>query len=186
MPFLALAWPFLKTWWKVIVPVVLVLLALGYVKILHLQIDHYKAEAAEMRIVIAQANEKNQQLEEAAEALTKKYERQLQNKQLEEDRKLKTTVERIKKDEESKRIALTRTLIELFNDSKPNNDPVTTTKPVDVGGTGPPKEAVTLNELLLISAENDSNHIKCINQVHEWQNFWKDYESQVKVVGGSP
>lgn len=186
MPFLGLLWPLIQSWWKVIAVVLVILAALGYLKYLHHTIDSLKAEVVELRTVIASANAKNKQLEDAAGVLSKKYEHQLENQQLEADKRLNTITDRIRKNETAKRIALQRELVELFNDSKPNSGPTPPAKQGDAGGTGPPKETVTLQDLLLVSAENDSNHIKCINQVHEWQNFWKDYEAQVRVVGGSP
>ena len=186
MGFLALAVPFLKTWWKVILPVVLLLMALSYVKILHMEIDHYKEQAVELRLAIKQSEDRKKLLEDNATALNKKYETQLYAKQLEEDKKAKAIRERIKNDKESKLIVLPTTSVQLFNASKPDvSEPTTTTKQDHDGETGTdPTVVITLNKLLEVSAVNDANHQKCINQVLEWQNFWTDYKDSVQSVGG--
>lgn len=191
MGFLALAVPFLKTWWKVIVPIVLLLLALGYVKVLHLQIDHYKTQVIELKAEAAAVREKNTLLEHAATELSKKYARQLENNLLEQQKAAKLTQERIKRNEESKRIALSSDLVSLFNDSKPNSPPVTGAVSSDVSGTSTAQATLTsdqrtLNQLLQVSAENDANHLNCIATVKEWQNFWADFKRSVNAIGGSP
>jgi hypothetical protein len=184
MGFLAIALPFLKTWWKVIVPIVLLLLALGYVKVLHMEIDHYKTQVIELKLAEAATREKNTLLEHAATELSKKYARQLENQLLEKQKQAKLTQERIKRDEESKRIALSSSIVSLFNDSKPDGGPVAETVRSDVGGTSAAEK--TLNQLLQVSAENDTNHTNCIATVKEWQNFWADYQRSVNAIGGSP
>lgn len=184
MPFLGLVFPFLKTWWKVIVPVVLVLMALAYVKILHMEINHYKSKVVALEQEKAIIVEKNALLETAALDQTKRYSRQLENRLLDQQRDAKIVQERIKKDEETKRIAISSNVVELFNASKPDTQTVTTTKPKD-DGKASTTGAITLNDLLSTSARNDANHVVCIETVIEWQNFWKDFETGVKAVGGS-
>lgn len=181
---LSLVLPFLKTWWKVILPVVLLLAALGYVKVLHMQIDHYKSQVIELKAEAQIVREKNTLLEHAATEQSKKYARQLENQLLEKQKQAKLTQERIKRNEESKRVTLSSDIVSLFNDSKPDSPAVARTEPSDVSGTT--SAQTTLNQLLLVSAENDANHLNCIATVKEWQNFWADFKRSVQAVGGSP
>jgi len=66
------ALPFLKTWWKVILPVVLLLMALGYVKLLHMEINHLKTVVIELKQEAAIVREKNDLLEHAATEQSKR------------------------------------------------------------------------------------------------------------------
>lgn len=185
------ALPFLKTWWKVILPVVLLLLALGYVKVLHMEINHYKNLVIELKQEAAIVREKNNLLEHAATEQSKKYARQLENRLLEEQKKAKLVKERIKRDKESAAIHLSPNIISLFNAGKPDSEATPGTVSSDDGGASPAEKTLTsdertLNQLLLISAENDANHLACIQQVKEWQHFWLDFKRSVEAVGGSP
>lgn len=184
--FLLALGPFLKTWWKVILPVVLLLMALGYVKVLHMEIDHYKAQNVELRLAIKQSEDRKKLLEDNATALNKKYETQLYAKQLEETKKQKLVKERIKRDKESKLIVLPATSVELFNASKPDvSESTPRAEQGDDGKASADPAVVTLNKLLEVSAINDEHHQQCINQVLEWQNFWTDYKASVQSVGGT-
>jgi len=184
LPMLPLVLPFLKTWWKVILPVVLLIAALGYVKVLHMQIDHYKSQVIELKAEAQAVREKNTLLEHAATEQSKKYARQLENQLLEKQKQAKLTQERIKKNEESKRITLSSDIVSLFNDSKPDGEAAPRAEQSNVRITSTAE--ATLNQLLLISAENDANHLNCIATVKEWQNFWADFKRSVQAVGGSP
>lgn len=203
MPMLALVIPFLKTWWKVILPIVLLLAALGYVKILHMEIDHYKEKVVTLELAIDKANKQQKQLEDNAVVLTNRYKESLSNQFKLQEAQGQVIHERIKKNEESKRIVISDDIISLFNDSKPRiklKIPADTIKGDDARTTSitnnskPPtgEEASTLayehtlNELLDISAYNDANHVKCIATVKEWQSFWTDYESTYKAVANAP
>ncbi len=138
-------------------------------------------EKTVLTLFIKAANLKEQAMEEAASALTKRYHESLANQFAVQAVAGAAVKERIKKNEETKRIALSADIVSLFNDSKPATKSEATPPAVssNAGGTGTP-EAVTLNVLLLTSAENDANHLRCIAQVHEWQHFWKDTEASVQ------
>ncbi len=184
MPFLALAWPFVKTWWKVIVPVVLLLLALGYVKILHMEIDHYKSQVIELKKEAAIVAEKNKLLEQAATDISKKFARQLENRLLEDQKRGKLAQERIKNDKETASIKLSPNIVSLFNAGKPDNETTPTAISKDDGEAS--SDSKTLKDLLVVTAVNDINHEICIKTVDEWQNYWKEYSSSVSAIGGSP
>lgn len=179
--------PFLKAWWKVIVPIVLLLLALGYVKILHLKIDHYREQVVELRLANKEAEQQVKKLEDNATVLTKKYERSLENKQLEIDRVVKQrALERIKHDEETKRIRLSANVVGLFNSGKPPSDGEDPAPAVRSNDENPPAGGKTLNDLLTVVVINDANHEACRQQVIEWQNFWTDYENSFKATVREP
>lgn len=182
MPFLALVVPFLKTWWKVILPVVLLMLALGYVKALHWQIDHYKEEVVALRSAIAEAERTEKELQDAAEVQTAKYKDSLRVRAVEIELKAQDIIKEIKKDEASKRIALSRDVVRLFNDSKPKAGPeaVANPKPEDDGKAA--TNLTSLNDLLVVSSKNDANHQVCIDTVDEWQRFWTEYVANYKAV----
>jgi hypothetical protein len=208
MPILALVLPFLKTWWKVLLPVVLLVAALVYVKVLHMEIDHYKAKTVTMQLAIDAAAVKEKALEVAAQQLTIKYKESLANQFALQDAQGQVIHERIKKNVEANRNHISPAIVELFNASKPalklkdpaatikGNDAGTGTHQKDSGQAGRPELLVdesppqayehTLAELLDVSAYNDSNHAKCIATVHEWQHFWIDYTESYKAVNASP
>lgn len=182
MPFLALVVPFVKTWWKVILPVVLLMLALGYVKVLHMEINHYKGQVVALKSSIAEAERTEKELRDAADVQTAKYKDSLRVKTVEIELKAQDIVKEIKKDEASKRITLERDVVRLFNSSKPQAGPeaVAPTKPKDDGKAA--TNLTSLNDLLVVSSKNDANHQVCIETVDEWQRFWKEYVENYKAV----
>lgn len=166
---------FLRLNWKWLAPVVLALGLLGYIKVLHLKIDHYKAEAVAAKAAIAANGELEEQLQAAYSEMSKKYHEAVKNQFALQDSQAATVIERIKKDETSKHVPLTDNDISLFNSLKPAPSVITRTESGNVSPTAPTEEAVTLNRLLLVSAENDANHLKCIIVVEKWQTFWKEF-----------
>jgi len=208
MPIQALVLPFLKTWWKVILPIVLLLMALGYVKVLHMEIDHYKAKTVSMQLAIDAAAVKEEALEVAAAQITTKYHESLANQFKMQDAAGAAIHERIVKNEEANRHRISADIVSLFNDSKPRlklKDPAAAVKGNDArpatieedprqvsGGAellveAPPQAYEhTLAELLDVSAYNDNNHVKCIDTVREWQHFWTDYTENYKAVNAGP
>lgn len=182
MGLIPLALTFLKANWKWIVPVVAALGLLAYIKILHMEINHYKAEAATAKAAIAANGELEEQLNQAFNEMSKKYHDSLKNQFALQDSQGQAVRERIAKNEASKHVPLDADLIGLFNGLKPTPGPVATAKPGDDGKAAAAQEAVkTLNDLLVVSAENDENHLKCIATVEQWQTFWKEFEMTYKA-----
>jgi hypothetical protein len=198
MPILLLG--FLKQYWLPIAIGVACLALMGYVKVLHMEIDHYKAKAVTMQLAIDAAAVKEKQLEVAAAQITTKYHESLANQFKMQDAQGQAIHERITKNETAKHIVIPPDVLRLFNDSKPSlklKDPATTVKRND-GRPSPVEEDPrfaddaplayehSLSELLDISAYNDGNHVKCIATVHEWQHFWIDYTETYKAVNVGP
>jgi len=185
MPIAILA--FLKQFWLPITIGACALGLLGYIKVLHVEINHYKAQAVKYEQQIKEADEDRKQLEANASEISKKYHESLANQFAVTSKAKVATQKRIANDQETARIVLSPNAVSLFNSSKPEADKQESpgAEPADVGGTGTAE--ATLNQLLQISAENDANHRMCIATVHEWQHFWSDFTSSYgAVVNDSP
>jgi hypothetical protein len=151
-----------------------------------MEINHYKSEAMTVKTEFA-AYRSNAEAMQAAlkssnEAITLKYKQSLIGQWQARDVAEKATTERIKADEELRSVKLSAHAVSVFNSTTtPVNQGASTPPaiPADVGGTD-----ATLADLLAQSAENNSNHWKCIDTVHEWQHFWTDYTTAVKAAGG--
>jgi hypothetical protein len=197
---LPLALQFLKANWIPVVIGVACLALMGYIGVLHLEINHYKSEVVALQLEKKAAAAKTAQLEANAENITKMYHESLANQFKLQDAAGTAVHERIVKNEASKHVILDSDIVGLFNSSKPSLKLKDTTNPIK-GNAGRPSSIEedpryadeaplayehTLNELLDISAYNDSNHLKCIGVVHEWQNFWKDYTESYGAVSNAP
>lgn len=177
---LELALLFLKKYWLPILLGVAALSLMGYIKVLHLEIDHYKEKAQEYEAVIAANNEKTTELEVAAAAQTQKYKEALHNQFALQQAAGEVAAQRIKNDAESKAIVVSPNVVGLFNGLKPAAQVPTTTITGDAGTASTTEK--TLNDLLAVSNENDNNHLKCIKQVEAWQGFWKDWSMKYTSI----
>lgn len=177
---------FLRANWIPISIGVACLALMGYIKVLHMEIDHYKGQVVELKQVIQKNAETEEQLQIANKGLTEKYKQALKNQFAMQDSQGQIVAERIKKNEASKHIPLDAELIGLFNGLKPAPPAAPTAVRGDAPNPSPDQEAVvpekTLNDLLQVAAYNDNNHAKCIAQVQMWQEFWKDYEMNYKAI----
>lgn len=167
-----------------------------WIGILKAEVHHYQGEAEKNKqeYLVYKANAEAMQsvLKESNAAITLKYKQSLIDQYKALDAKNKAIKERIAADEASKHIVLPTSSVELFNSSTTNestSQDTTTAKPSDVSGASTSEESYTLNELLIVSNDNNTNHTACIKQVHEWQHFWQDYTagvSKAESVGRSP
>ncbi len=159
------------------------------------KVDRLENDVVALTLNIKEANIKERALEKSAEELTKKYKESLHNQFVLQAEQGRQAVERIKKDEETKRIILSANAISLFNASKPSTTGEATTPAIkgNDGASGVPKPSgaagvdsttptASLQDLLLVSAENDRQHYRCISQVLEWQHFWTEVEQSVKAL----
>jgi len=192
-PLVPIALQFLKANWIPIAIGVACLALLGYIKVLHLEIDHYKAKSVQMQLAIDAAATKEKQLEVAAEQISTKYHESLANQFKLQDAAGAAVHERITKNAEANSTHISSDIVSLFNSSKPTlviKDPAATKQGNDARASPntddsePATQAYehTLAELLDVSASNDKNHAKCIDTVHEWQNFWTDYTMNYKAA----
>lgn len=182
----------LKQYWKELVIVGLVVGAFAYLKVLHLQIEHYKSVAAQCETKLREAEGREQQLGEANKEITKRYNKSLKDVYSNSNKLDKYIKEDIKKNEEIAKLRVSADSVRLFNKSK--LDPATTTTDTierNVGETNPSststnsqtESTVSLTAIYEVSAENDKNHWKCVKQVEDWQGFWQDYVIAVTAFG---
>jgi hypothetical protein len=178
-----------------IIIAILALAALTYVGVLRHEVTHYKAENTELSLQMNSINQKNAALAASNQDLTKKYNGSLDDKEQMIQKSSELIAKGIKDDKELNSLRLSNHAVSVFNASKQQttNTQTTTTAvkgdvsgssatSTDTGNTG--TSQVTLADLLIISGRNDTEHLKCIAQVHEWQNFWKDYVSNVTAAQG--
>ena len=184
---------FLKANWIPVAIGVACLALMGYIKVLHLEIEHYKAKEVKLQLAVDAANVKEKELEQAATQLTAKYHESLANQFKLQDAAGAAIHERIVKNAEANSTRISPDIIQLFNSSKPPiklKDPAGAKQGNDARASPntddsePATQAYehTLAELLDVSASNDKNHAKCIDTVHEWQNFWTDYTMNYKAA----
>jgi len=189
---------FLKANWIPVAIGVACLALMGYIKVLHLEIEHYKAKEVKLQLAVDAANVKEKELEQAATQLTAKYHESLANQFKLQDAAGAAIHERIVKNAEANSTRISPDIIQLFNSSKPptklkdpagakqGNDarstPIEEDPRYSSGYEAPLAYEHTLAELLDVSAYNDGNHEKCIDTVHEWQKFWRDYTMAYKAV----
>jgi hypothetical protein len=156
--------------------------------------DHYKKQAATHTAHAKKiAKQFNDALEEsvARETQLEIDNGKLTDRVLEEqaaaqewfDKHNKAVKERIAANEELRKLKLSLDLIRLFNASKQppgeHNEDVAATNSGNDGSATAAVE-VTGTELFTVIAENDSNHLKCIKTVEQWQTFWKGYVANVE------
>ncbi len=181
---LAFLLPFLGRNWKLIAVGIAILALLAYVKVLHMERDHavakYEKEHAAFETYKANAVAMHEAMKSSNAALTLQFKQAeiARNQAAETFRK--TINERIKADEASKRIMLPPTSVQLFN-STTTDEPDTGQSPsAHVVNDDAAEARLTLNDLLIISAENNANHLTCINTVRDWQQFWSQFVKNVK------
>ena len=187
----AIAWTFLKSNWKIVAVGLAIAFLVGYIETLRLERDHYKSKAGELQLEIDTA--KAEQAKETArlqldfDAITAAHKGTLLVKGAAIMKGFDETLKRIKAHEPSKHIPLTPDVVELFNATTgPDSEPSRAIER-NVREAGEDKTlvdqvikenrqlSVTLNDLLVVSDENNAEHQKCIKQVEEWQVFWEKY-----------
>jgi uncharacterized membrane-anchored protein YhcB (DUF1043 family) len=176
----ALAWTWIKSNWQLVAIGLAIAAVIGYITVLRLEVDHYKTKAGELELEISTAKANQVQEEErqnlAFDAQTKKYADSLRAKGDAIMKGYADVAAKIKAHEASKHIVLTPDVVELFNSTvgpEPRASEAPRAKQEDDGKAS--ALAKTLNDLLEVSNENNANHQVCIEQVLEWQAFWKDY-----------
>ncbi len=173
-----------RNWIWVAVGIVFALM-MGYIGFLKLEVSHYKSEVAELTQVINIYEAKELALQKENKRITDAHAETLKRYKEEIQKNLKTIVEKIKLNEELNRTRISLAAIRLFNESKrdPQVEDSTTTKQGDDAGTGTPETAtIPLEGLFEVVAINDTNHLKCIAQVKEWQHFWIEYSTAINII----
>lgn len=139
-----------------------------------------KIADAEHRTAVAE-----QLASQRATELTAKYQDVVkQNNEL-VDQVNKAVKEKISANEELKRVRLSLSLVQLWNESKQASSQASAAvqgNDAKTSGAKAPTTEVTLQDLFIVSAENDANHLKCVKQVEAWQSFWQDAQKAVEEV----
>lgn len=200
-----LALKFLKDNW---LPILLVVIGIGLYaryETVRIERDHYKAEvttltqhAKDLDSKIEANNKafeaaKKQAAQDAA-TITAKYKDALIQRNQAIEVNSKFVEKQIAQDKELASLKLSLRTVELFNASKqsasvqqPGSGP-SNSESANGGNTPSTDQAssqqtnVTLADLLLVSEQNDKNHLKCIAQVKTWQNFWDDYQTKYRKL----
>lgn len=184
---MALVWMFLKANWKWILISVAIASLVGYIQFLRWDVEHYKKKYGEAQLQIAEIASREEAQKAASAAITKKYEGLRVAYAMALEQKDKELQKRIANDKELASIKLSLDAVRLFNESKQGGDSTSTVSVHD--GETPTAEAsggsISLTAVFSVTAENDKNHLRCIQQVEDWQNFWRDYEASVAITRGN-
>lgn len=189
----------LKAFWPWILGAVLIASGLAYLKVLHLEIAHFKADAQKYEQLYTDYRNNNEQMQAALKssnaAITLKFKEALvaSNAAAEESRK--SLNQRIQGNASFHSVNIPGAAVRLFNDStaEPHHNVLTGTEPTDAGQASPATASpvtspdVDLTTLLQVSADNNIEHWKCVHQVEAWQNFWSDYKQKtLSIQPGDP
>ena len=180
----------LKKYWLPILLGIIVLIAFGRYEAVRIERDHYIKKVASLDLELKQIKEdeeiKKQEQEKLAADLTAKYQNTLATANTLVTENARLNSENIKNAKELRDVKLSLDAIRLFNDSKQDTAQVSAPTIKDnAGNTTASSKAtpeVSLQDLLQVVNTNDANHLKCIQQVEEWQHFWTDYVAQQEKV----
>ncbi len=168
---------FIKNNWKIFAIGIAILSLLGYIGFLRWDARHWKTKYEDAQLVIVKAQQREALQDAANAAITRKYENLQGTYQVAVKAYYTALDERIKNDKELASLRISSNLVRLFNESKHDPQP-NSTSAVTVDAQEAP--ASTGTTLFTTIASNDRNHWECIHQVEDWQNFWRDYEASVK------
>ena len=186
----------LKRYWPFLVGAIVIGGAITYIKVLKMEVAHYKKEVVEAKAETKRVTLQFQKVVDDAE--NREIQLSSDNAELSEriaslnnentkliDQHTTDIKEQVKTNEELRKLKLSLDLIRLFNASKQppgeHNEVVANSNPGNDGKAAATQE-VTGTELFTIIAENDANHLKCIATVEKWQEFWKGYVANVERV----
>jgi len=165
---------------------------LGYIGFLKVEVSHYKDKANKIEVAFDQyknANEANHKaLLSENQALTLKVKEQgiEELKQIAKTKEANDKAIRYYNLGHRLNLELIRVLNDIDAKSKSQGNGTSSTEPGHDGGTDTTTAVTPFTEedLALTWNENTANHLSCIVIVHKWQNFWKDFVSNVEKAGG--
>lgn len=187
-------WLFLKSNWKWIAVVLLIISLLGYIETIKLERDHYKnkvvAIQTELDNLVTSSAIKQKKLQADVTQITDKYKSTLHDANTLVTENAKLNGENIAKDKELASVKLSLNAVRLFNASKQSTSEQDSSSTSEQGNDGTTtslakaleEKSQTLADLLQVVNINDANHLKCIKTVDQWQKFWSDYETAVEKV----
>ncbi len=158
-------------------------LMMGYIGILKLEVGHYKSKLDNAELVISVYKAKEMALEKANYEISKAHAETLKRYKEEIQKNLKSTVEKIKLNEELNRTRVSLAAARLFNESKRDPDSKDSTPTIEGNDGGTiPTGTVSLADIFEQVAQNDAKAWQCIKQVKEWQHFWQEYVGAVNII----
>ena len=180
----------LKKYWLPILLGIVVLIAFARYETVRVERDHYIKKVASLNLELKQIKDdeavKKQEQEQLAADLTAKYKNTLATANTLVTENARLNSENIRNAKELRDVKLSLDTIRLFNASKQDTaqDVAPTIKGNDgnTSTTSKTSADVNLQDLLLVVNTNDSNHLKCIRQVEEWQHFWVDFVKKQEQV----
>lgn len=192
-PALPLVWSFVQKNWKWVLIGLAVAALLGYIASLKIRVSYYKEKyedtVATLAQVVREAENTEARLSSANNALSREYEARLAVVYQVVEAKQAALEERIKQDEASKRIRLPDSTVRLFNEStQSTKEPTISEQGNDGAASGADSIdsaeglGYSVNDLIMVSNTNNTNHIKCVAQVLEWQSFWEKYTANVESI----
>lgn len=181
-------WTVAITWllknWKLAIVCSLGIALVLYVLTIRAERDTYKKEVADVKAQFALyrsgAEAKQATLEAGAKAISSKYEHALAEADAQRAAKNKAIKERIAANEELKRTRVSLAAVQLLNESTRNTEEPAQAEPRDAPGpTGTQDSTVALDQVWAVVAENNKNHLACVDRLQKWINFWADYTAVV-------
>lgn len=182
---MALALMFLRANWKWIVVGLAIAGLFGYIGYLKHEATHYKDLYGKAQLQIAEIASREEAQKAASAAITKKYNDLRTAYAMALEQHNTELQKRIANDKELASVKLSLAAARLFNESKQSGDSTAAVEVHDGATATAENGSVTLTSIFSVVAENDKNHLRCIQQVSDWQNFWRDYEASVAQTRGS-
>lgn len=173
--------PFLKENWLAVGMGAVILILSIVIGVQHFEIKHKNSQIAELTLVIDTYKAKEAELKKENQRITDAHAETLKRYADEIRKSTKAIKEKIAANEELKRVTLSLSLVQLWNESKRNPDSQDAT-PTIQGDDGKAQGPPTLADLFRISAENDASHWACVKQVNEWIDFWGEYSQAVRLI----
>ncbi|MHB8602205.1 MAG: hypothetical protein ACYC9R_06170 [Nitrosotalea sp.] len=190
---------FLKSNWKAI-GILIVIVALGaYIETLKLERNHYETKATRAIATLNQYKVESKNREDAyaasAHSITAKYAALDTQKTALEVQNSKLLSERIAKNAELHSVKLSLAAVRLFNESKQTTTTSSSTPTISghaadttTANTSGAQDSgidsgLTLTDLFQVSKTNDENHKECIRVVEKWKAFWRDYQASIQAAG---
>ena len=168
--------------WPYIAGAVAIIAFLGYLKVLHVEIDHYKTEATTAKnelIAYREAAEATQAAWKSENAALTLESKQKSAKLLQQFNAPNPIIKRIQDNVTLRTVVVPPVAVELFNES--TRDP-TGSSTASAQRSDESTTESTLADTLAVCAENATNQWFNYKQVIAWQEFWDTYSKGLANV----
>ena len=170
---------FAKQYWMYIVIALVVAGTLGYIKILQIERDHYKAQRDSLQAAFDQQKVAKEELQQEFDVVTRQF-RDADAAWKQDRDHQKQELNRAYRDNKELRAKLAATpanpdVVRVFNDSVQGQPNGATAPPVSVSGDASSTKVCSEDDLLTAAVANNQAADDNAHQVEQWQRFWKDY-----------